>query len=198
MGINKPKNGTITFMDNDITGMRTNRIVAAGLTMSPEGSQTFERMTVKDNLLMGAYLDKSNKDRLERLEKIYELFPVLKEKENQLATFLSGGQRQMLAIGRAMMAKPKLLICDEISLGLAPIIIKDIYNSLIEINQKEGVTLLLVEQDVGRSIKYSDHAYVVLEGRLVMAGDSGDLDINEVNDAYFGMNKYAKHHIHKE
>ncbi len=191
MGINKPKSGSISFMDEDITGLKTNRIVAAGLTMSPEGSHTFEKMTVRDNLLMGAFLARSNSDRLSRLDKIYELFPVLEEKEQQLATFLSGGQRQMLAIGRAMMAKPRLLICDEISLGLAPIIIKDIYASLQNIND-EGVTLLLVEQDVSRSLRYSDHAYVVLEGRIVMAGDSGDLDLKEVNDAYFGMNKYAK------
>lgn len=189
MGINKPKSGSIKFMDKEIAGHKTNKIVSAGMTMSPEGSHVFERMTIRDNLLMGGYL-KSGKERLIQLDKVYDLFPVLKEKESQLSTFLSGGQRQMLAIGRALMTQPKLLLCDEISLGLAPVIIKDIYVKLKEIN-KEGITLLIVEQDVSRSLKHSDYSYVILEGRLVMEGNSSELDFDEVNDAYFGMNKYA-------
>jgi len=190
MGINKPKRGTIIFDGKDITGLKTSKIVAAGLTMSPEGSHTFEKMNVRDNLLMGAFLAKSGSERLERLEKIYKLFPVLKEKERQLASFLSGGQRQMLAVGRALMTQPKMLLCDEISLGLAPVVIKDIYAKLKEIND-QGITILLVEQDVSRSLKHSDYAYVILEGRVVMQGKSNQLDQKEVNDAYFGMNKYA-------
>lgn len=189
VGINKPKSGSIKFMDKEVAGLKTNKIVSAGMTMSPEGSHVFESMTVRDNLLMGGYL-KSGKDRLIQLDKVFELFPVLKEKENQLSTYLSGGQRQMLAIGRALMTQPKLLLCDEISLGLAPVIIKDIYAKLKEINE-EGITLLIVEQDVSRSLKHSDYSYVILEGRLVMEGKSAELDIDEVNDAYFGMNKYA-------
>lgn len=189
-GINRPSKGSIEFMGKNIGGLKPSKIAAAGLTMSPEGSHCFEKMTVQDNLLMGAYLCKSNKERLERLDKIYKLFPVLEEKKNQLSTFLSGGQRQMLAIGRGIMMEPKLLLCDEISLGLAPVVIKDIYAKLREIADT-GVTLMIVEQDVNRSLKHSDYAYVILEGRVVMEGKSSELDPEEVNDAYFGINKFA-------
>ena len=189
-GINKPSKGNIVFRDNKISGLSTNRIVRSGLTMAPEGSCCFEKMTVRDNLLMGAYLAKGNKERLERLEKIFGLFPILKEKEIQASTYLSGGQRQMLAIGRALMNNPKLLICDEISLGLAPVVIKDIYSKLEEI-KAEGVTMIIVEQDVSRSLRCSDYSYVVLEGKIVMEGKSDELDIEEVNNAYFGIKKYS-------
>lgn len=189
-GINKPSDGKIIFDGNNISGMKPNKIVSSGLTMSPEGSHCFEKMTVKDNLLMGAYLTKTRSERMEKLEKIFNLFPVLKEKEDQLSTYLSGGQRQMLAIGRGIMTQPKLLLCDEISLGLAPVIIKDIYVKLKEI-AAQGITLLIVEQDVCRSLKHADYSYVILEGKVVMEGPSKELDPNEVNDAYFGINKYA-------
>ena len=189
-GINRPSKGSIEFMGKSSGGLKPSKIAAAGLTMSPEGSHCFEKMTVQDNLLMGAYLCKSNKERLERLDKIYKLFPVLEEKKNQLSTFLSGGQRQMLAIGRGIMMEPKRLLCDEISLGLAPVVIKDIYAKLREIADT-GVTLMIVEQDVNRSLKHSDYAYVILEGRVVMEGKSSELDPEEVNDAYFGINKFA-------
>lgn len=189
-GLNKPSAGEILFENQNIAGLKANKIAKLGLSMAPEGSHCFERMTVKDNLLMGAYLAKNNTERLRRLDKVYKLFPVLKEKEEQMSTFLSGGQRQMLAIGRGIMMEPKLLLCDEISLGLAPVVIKDIYAKLKEISE-EGITLLVVEQDVSRSLKNSDYAYVVLEGKIVLHGKSDELDITEVNDAYFGMNKFA-------
>ena len=186
-GINKISAGSVCFQGTEITNKKTSDIVKLGLTASPEGSHCFEKMTIQDNLLQGAYLCRSAKERLARLGEIYDLFPVLKEKSKQLATYLSGGQRQMLAIGRAMMTRPKLLICDEVSLGLAPVVIKDIYAQLETIRQK-GVTLVLVEQDVNRSLCRSDYAYVMLEGRVVMEGRSAEMDVDRVNDAYFGIN----------
>jgi branched-chain amino acid transport system ATP-binding protein len=191
LGINKPVSGTVAFEGENITAISTNKIVARGLTMSPEGSHVYEKMTIRDNLLMGAFLTKSNKKRRQNLERVYSLFPILKEKERQYATLLSGGQRQMLAIGRALMTDPKLLLCDEISLGLAPGTIKDIYTKLREINA-EGITLLIVEQDVKRSLVNSDYSYVILEGKVVMEGHSDKLKIEDVNDAYFGIKKYAE------
>jgi len=190
IGINKPTSGEITFNDKQITGMPTNKIVSKGITMSPEGSRVFQKMSVKENLLMGAYLPHARKKNEELLEKVFELFPVLKEKSSQMATFLSGGQRQMLAIARAIMSEPQLILCDEISLGLAPVIIKDIYQKIKDIN-REGMTVILVEQDVKRSLKHSDYSYVIVKGRIVMEGSSSELPENEVKDAYFGVNKYA-------
>lgn len=188
-GLNKPASGQILFDGQDISGWKPSKIAKVGLSMAPEGSHCFERMTVKDNLLMGAYMAKAS-ERAERLKSVYKLFPILEEKQNQLSTFLSGGQRQMLAIGRGIMTQPKILLCDEISLGLAPVVINDIYEKLKEISA-QGITLLIVEQDVTRSLKNSDYAYVILEGRVVMEGKSKDLSVEEVNDAYFGMNKFA-------
>lgn len=190
MGIQTPTSGRVTFCGNDITGLKTNRIVAGGVTMSPEGSSVFEDMSVEENLLMGVYLPKPRKQRRELLAKVYELFPVLKEKAGQLATFLSGGQRQMLAIARGIMSDPQVIICDEISLGLAPVIIKDIYVKVREINEA-GMTVVLVEQEVKRSLENSDFSYVLVKGRVVMEGPSAELPEDEVKDAYFGINKFA-------
>lgn len=188
-GLNKPTKGEIIFDGQNITGKKPNQIARLGLSMAPEGSHCFERMTVRDNLLMGAYLAKGS-ERLARLEGVYKLFPILKEKENQMSTFLSGGQRQMLAIGRGIMTQPKILLCDEISLGLAPVVINDIYEKLKEI-AATGLTMLIVEQNLNKSLEASDYAYVVLEGKIVMEGKSKELNVDEVNDAYFGINKYA-------
>ena len=157
--------------------------------MAPEGSHCFERMTVQDNLLMGAYMAKAS-ERKDRLESVYNLFPVLKEKASQMSTFLSGGQRQMLAIGRGIMTQPKILLLDEVSLGLAPVVINDIYDKLKEI-AATGLTMLIVEQNVNRSLEASDYAYVILEGKVVMEGKSKDLNVDEVNDAYFGIGSFA-------
>lgn len=190
LGINKPTSGSITFMDERIDGLPTNRIVTKGLSMSPEGSKVFPNLTVKENLLMGAYTPHARNNKEAMLHKAYDLFPILKEKSKQEADYLSGGQRQMLAIARAIMAEPKILFCDEISLGLAPVVIKDIYKTIQEINA-EGITIVLVEQDVKRSLKYSDYSYVILKGKMVMEGKSCELPVGEVTDAYFGENKYA-------
>lgn len=191
LGINKPTSGQITFLDKKISGLPTNKIVGQGVSMSPEGSRVFQKMTVKENLLMGTYLSHARKDKEVTLQKVYELFPVLQEKSEQQAAFLSGGQRQMLAIARALMLKPKILFCDEISLGLAPVVIQDIYKKIQEVNH-EGLTVVLVEQDVKRSLKYSDYSYVMLKGRIVMQGKSSELPVKEVTDAYFGINNFAK------
>lgn len=190
MGLNKPKSGKVMWKGEDITGFPTSRIVGKGITLTPEGSRIFEDMTVMENLLLGAYVRRAKKDRKANLEKVFETFPVLKEKQSQYASFLSGGQRQMLAIARAIMASPELIICDELSLGLAPVIIKDIYASLRRIGA-DGVTFLLVEQEVKRCLKYTDYAYVMVKGRIVMEGKCDELPENEVSDAYFGVNKFA-------
>lgn len=188
-GFNHPSKGQIVFDGNDISGKKANQIAKLGLSMAPEGSHCFEKMTVQDNLLMGAYLAKGS-ERKARLEGVYNLFPVLKEKANQMSTYLSGGQRQMLAIGRGIMTQPKILLLDEVSLGLAPVVINDIYDKLKEIAET-GLTMLIVEQNVNRSLEASDYAYVVLEGKIVMEGKSKDLNVDEVNDAYFGIGDFA-------
>jgi len=188
MGLHKPSGGKVTFNGENITGMLTSKIVSKGLAMTPEGSLIFEDMTVMENLLLGSHLPAAKKVRKQQLELVFDLFPMLKEKQKQLGTFLSGGQRQMLAIARAIMENPKMIICDEISLGLAPVIIKDIYRILKKINES-GVTFVLVEQEVKRSLKYSDYAYVLLKGRVVMEGPSKELPESEVSDVYFGIEK---------
>ena len=188
-GLNKPTAGDIVFDGQSIAGKKANQIARLGLSMSPEGSHCFEKMTVQDNLLMGAYLAKGP-ERMSRLEEVYRLFPILKEKANQTATYLSGGQRQMLAIGRGIMTKPKILMIDEVSLGLAPVVINDIYDKLKEIADT-GLTMLIVEQNVTRSLNVSDYAYVILEGKVVMEGKSKELSEDAVNDAYFGINDFA-------
>lgn len=190
MGVNKCKKGTITYKGTKISGLKTHDIVRKGISMAPEGSSVFENMSVKENLFMGAYLPGPNKRKSELLEKVYALFPVLKEKENQLASFLSGGQRQMLAIARTLMSDPELIICDEVSLGLAPVIISDIYDKILEIN-KSGKTIILVDQEVHRSLENSNYSYVMVKGRVVIHGKSAELPENEVKDAFFGINKYA-------
>lgn len=191
MGINKPTKGKIYMEGKDITKMKTNAIVRMGIGMAPEGSLVFEGMSVKENLLMGSYVPDSRKKRAELFERVYGLFPVLKEKEKQAATFLSGGQRQMLAIARALMADPKIVICDEISLGLAPVIINDIFDKVKDINKEFGTTFIIVDQEVQRSIDNSDYSFVMVKGNIVMEGEPSKLDVDEVKDAFFGMNKYA-------
>lgn len=190
MGINKPQKGKIIFDGEEITGQRTSSIVRRGITMAPEGSLIFEGMSVKENLYMGSYIPEKRKMKDELMERVFTLFPVLKEKEKQLASFLSGGQRQMLAIARAIMSDPKMIICDEISLGLAPVIIGDIFERIHEINGS-GMTFLIVDQEVHRSLENSHYSYVIVKGGVVMSGPSAELPEEEVKDAFFGINKYA-------
>ncbi|MDR0876153.1 MAG: ABC transporter ATP-binding protein, partial [Clostridiales Family XIII bacterium] len=173
-GVLPIRNGKIFFEDEDITGIPTHKIVDMGISQVPEGRHLFGRMSVKDNLIMGSYTPRARKNMKNGLEKVYELFPILKEKAEQQAGALSGGQQQMVAIGRALMSEPKLICFDEIALGLAPTVIKDIYSRVKQLNG-EGLTIILVEQDVKRSLKQCHHAYVMLKGKVVMEGDSCNL-----------------------
>ena len=162
-GLVKPVAGTVSFNDENITGTDTSDIIAKGITLVPEGRRVFPDMTVLDNIKIGAFLrhDSLDKD----IEHMYSLFPRLKERKWQLAGTLSGGEQQMLALARALMSKPKLLMMDEPSLGLAPLIVKGIFEIIKEIN-KSGVTVLLIEQNANMALKASDYAYVLETGRL--------------------------------
>ncbi len=186
-GVHKPSSGKVYFKGEDITGLPACEIVNRGLSLVPQGSRCFIRMTVEDNLHMGSYPKGARKYAKASLERVYELFPVLKEKRRILSGCLSGGQRQMVAIGRALMTRPELVLFDEISLGLAPTIIKDIYVRIKQINA-EGTTVVLVEQDVKRSIKTSEISHVMLKGRVILSGLSKELGEDNIKNAYFGIN----------
>lgn len=185
MGLVKPVSGRIYLDDEDITALDTKKIVKKGMVLSPEGRQIFPEFSVKDNLAMGAYVRKE-KDLQKELQTVLELFPVLQERFHQIAGTLSGGEQQMLAVGRAMMANPRILLLDEPSLGLAPLIVKEIFNLISHIRDM-GVTVLLVEQNARMSLKISDRAYV-LETGLIVAADTAQNIMNseEIQKAYLG------------
>jgi len=185
-GLLKPSRGRIVFFGEDIGGDAAHEIVPRGIALVPEGRRMFSRLTVYENLLMGSYTPRSRVNKEKSLERLYELFPVLRARHGQMSNTLSGGEQQMLAIARALMSDPKLIMCDEISLGLAPLIIKDIYRRLKVVNE-EGLTIMLVEQDIKRSLKAADYAYVMLEGKVVLEGLPGELGEGEVRKAYFGV-----------
>ncbi len=179
--------GEITFEDHRIDGLRPDQVVDHGLIQVPEGRLLFPKLTVRENLELGAYSKRSRNNRKERLEYVYGLLPKMKERSNQMAGSLSGGEAQMCAIGRGLMADPKLLMLDEPSLGLAPIIVLEIME-LIKNIRKEGMTILLVEQNVRQSLKLADRAYVIENGRILMEGNGKELlDSNEVKKAYLGI-----------
>ncbi len=183
-----PTGGTIIFEDIDITHMAPEDIVDLGLIQSPEGRQLFSRLTVRENLELGAFCKRARNDKLKTLEQVFEFLPRLKERENQIAGSLSGGEAQMLAIGRSMMSKPKLLMLDEPSLGLAPIIVLDIMRLVKKMRDEEGVTVLLVEQNVKQSLKTAQRAYVLDNGLVVAKGKSSELlSSDEVRKAYLGI-----------
>ena len=185
-GVHKPTAGKVTFMGEDITGLPANEIVTRGLCLVPQGSRCFVRMSVEDNLKMGSFPKAARPYMKSSLERVYELFPVLKEKRNDASGSLSGGQRQMVAIGRALMTRPKLILFDEISLGLAPTIIKDIYARIKEISAG-GMTVVLVEQDTQRAIRTAQLCHIMLKGRVVLSGSSKELTDEEIKKAYFGL-----------
>lgn len=179
--------GQILFMDQDISKLRPDQIVKLSISQSPEGRQVFAPLSVEDNLLLGAYsLKKTKQQRLHALENIYLLFPILKEKNNQQAGDLSGGQQQMLAIGRALMSEPGLLLLDEPSMGLAPLLVAEIFKVIKELNQ-QGTTILLVEQNAKMALSIADRAYVIENGKVVISGKAGDLLNDEsIQKAYLG------------
>ena len=183
-GLEKPAGGTINFRGDDITGRDPTTIVKKGVTLVPEGRRIFPDLTVLENLKVGAYLrhDDINSD----LAWVYELFPRLKERSWQLGGTLSGGEQQMLAVGRALMSRPKLMMMDEPSLGLAPLVVKDIFSIIKEINQ-QGVTILLIEQNANMALKIADQAYVMETGSITLSGTGAELLQNEgVKAAYLG------------
>ena len=185
-GVRKPSQGSIDFHGKKITGLTPYRAVVEGICMVPEGRRIFPRLTVLENLEIGSYTSRARKNRGVILKKIYDLFPVLEERRNQLGSTLSGGEQQMLAIGRALMSGPKLILFDEISLGLAPLVIKHIYQQVKQINV-EGITALLVEQDIQRSLKAAHKVYIMQSGRIRLEGRPQDLSQEQIRKAYFGL-----------
>ena len=185
-GLVKPRSGSIEFEGANITGKDSSDIVARGVTLVPEGRRVFANMTVLENIKIGAYLRKDKDEIEEGIKDIYRRFPRLREREWQLAGTLSGGEQQMLAVGRAMMAKPKLLMMDEPSLGLAPLVVKDIFSIIKTIN-RQGVTILLIEQNANMALKIADSAYVMETGHITLSGSGAELLQNEgVKAAYLG------------
>ncbi len=185
-GLHKPSAGKIYFKGEDITGLPAEKIVLRGLSLVPQGSRCFIRMSVEDNLLMGSFPKTARTNVKDTLEWVYELFPVLKEKRNDPSGSLSGGQRQMVAVGRALMTKPELILFDEISLGLAPTIIKDIYARIKEISAG-GTSVVLVEQDTQRAIRTAEICHIMLKGNVVLSGQSKELTDEQIKAAYFGI-----------
>ncbi len=186
-GLVKPVSGEILFKGQNLVGTRPDKIVRAGLAMSPEGRSIFSELTVLENLEMGAYSRASKAEFEEGIEEVYSLFPVLKQRYKQRGGSLSGGEQQMLAIGRALMAKPELLLLDEPSMGLAPIIVEQITDLMDQLNKKNGLTILLVEQNASMALTISDRAYVMETGTITASGSGKELLNNEdVKRAYLG------------
>jgi branched-chain amino acid transport system ATP-binding protein len=185
-GLSPPRSGQIIFRGRDISRMAPQDIVALGICQSPEGRRVFPRMSVQENLDMGAYLRRDREGIAKDRDHVYELFPRLEERRNQKAGTMSGGEQQMLAIGRAMMARPHVLLLDEPSMGIAPILVQRIYETIAEIN-KEGTTILLVEQNANFALGVSHRGYVLETGRVVVTDRSDALRDNpEVQKAYLG------------
>lgn len=186
VGLEKIYSGTVTFQDTEITNQKTIATIGAGITMVPEGRRVFPDMTVYENLCMGAYGRRESKEIRRDMDWVYELFPRLLERKTQLAGTLSGGEQQMLAIGRALMSRPQLMMMDEPSLGLAPLLVRDVFNIIRQIHQ-EGVTILLIEQNARAALQLADYGYVLETGNVVLEGKGSDLAANDqVRKAYLG------------
>ncbi len=186
-GLQRVSSGSIEFEGNDLTGMPGNEIINTGVVHVPEGRRLFNEMTVEENLIMGSLHGEAKQKRAESIEESYALFPRLFERKKQLAGTLSGGEQQMLAVARGLMSKPKLLMLDEPSLGLAPVLVQDIFEIVKSIN-KQGMTVLLVEQNVQTTLTFCDRAYVLENGRITLSGTGKELMNNEhVKTAYLGI-----------
>ncbi|MCE5221668.1 MAG: ABC transporter ATP-binding protein [Clostridium sp.] len=186
VGLVKPKSGSINYEGKDLTKLKTEAMVKEGIALVPEGRRVFTDLTVLENLKIGAYLRKDKKGIEEDLEKVYSLFPRLKERAWQVSGTLSGGEQQMLAIGRALMCRPKLIMMDEPSLGLAPIIVKELFGIIKKINE-EGMTVLLIEQNANAALKIADIGYIMETGRITLTGTGNELLNNEeIKKAYLG------------
>jgi branched-chain amino acid transport system ATP-binding protein len=185
-GILRPNSGSIVFGGKNIGGLEPHDIVSMGIALVPQGRKIFSNLTVRENLLIGSYTTRARKTRDEVLEKVLQIFPALKGRIRQRGTDLSGGEQQMLAIGRALMSQPHFIIFDEISLGLSPIVVKELYKSIKKMNQ-EGMTVVVVEQDVKRSLRVSDFAYILQEGEITLRGDPKGFTEEMVKKAYFGL-----------
>ena len=187
-GILKPERGSIKFLGNKIDDIPPHKHVGEGISLVPEGARVFPYTTVLDNLKLGAYIVKEKEQIKDSLRFVYETFPILREKENQLAGTLSGGERQMLAIGRALMSEPKLLLLDEPSAGLAPLLSANVFEVIKEINKGKGTSILLSEQNLHQALKLADRAYVLETGRVVLTGSGEEVLNNDmVKKAYLGL-----------
>ncbi len=194
-GLVKAESGSIKVNQKEIAGLPIHKICKEGIALSPEGRRVFSDLSVKENLKIGAYLRKDTKEIEKDLEWVYSLFPRLQERSWQYAGTLSGGEQQMLAVGRALMSRPKLLMLDEPSLGLAPLIVQQIFSIIQDIN-KTGVTILLIEQNANMALKIADLAYVIETGHIVLKGSGEELLQNEtVREAYLGKKKDTKHGV---
>ncbi|MGO4886154.1 ABC transporter ATP-binding protein [Anaerobacillus sp. MEB173] len=184
-GLLKPKSGSITFLNEDLTGKSPHQLVGKGMALVPEGRDILAGMSVLENLEMGAFQRKDKEVKTD-LEKVMDRFPILRERKSQLGGTLSGGQQQMLAIARALMSRPKLLLLDEPSMGLAPLVVQDIFKIVTEINN-EGTTVLLVEQNARQALKVAHHAYVLETGKVVKSGPANELlNDSSIKEAYLG------------
>ncbi len=187
-GLLKPSEGSITFNNKNIVGMEPYNVAAEGIAHVPEGRRVFSALSVLDNLIMGSYLPSAKKDRSQSLEYMFSLFPKLEERQHQLAGTLSGGEQQMLAVARGLMLKPKLLMLDEPSSGLAPIIVEQMYEKLAEVHAQSSMTMIVVEQNVPVALSLADRGYVLENGSVMLSGNSNDLLNNPgVKEAYLGF-----------
>jgi branched-chain amino acid transport system ATP-binding protein len=188
VGMVRPAGGRVVFEGQDITGTPPEKLVKRGIAMIPEGARVFARQPVEQNLRLGAYTVASEAVYRERLEQVYTVFPRLRERRTQLAGTMSGGERQMLAIGRALMSGPRLLLVDEPSLGLSPLLVEQVFDALAALNTQAGVSVLLVEQNMNAALEVAARAYVMQSGAIAISGGAGELAASdEVRRAYLGM-----------